>query len=257
MKHIKSKQGFTLIELLTVIAIIGILASILIPTVGKVREQARRTVDGNNIRQIGTAALIYANDNREQLPPKNLNADGLPEGTGETTDVRRYAAALAQSGGINDGYIWISSSDSGVTTASNIQQYDGSPILETRGADRVIRTGAGKFGSLTDLSFGVVSGIGMGASSRTPIAFTRGLNPNNGEWHPSAGVYGDKGGHIVYIGGNVAYYRHTKGDDGNGIFTHLTTGDQTVNILETLSSNALFHSWAAGPGIGVRSPGQG
>lgn len=60
--------AFTLIELLTVIAIIGILAAILIPTVGRVREQARTTQCLSNLRQIGTAMLLYANENRNLLP---------------------------------------------------------------------------------------------------------------------------------------------------------------------------------------------
>ena len=61
----KRLGGFSLIELLTVIAIIGILAAIIIPTVGKVRETAQRTVDSNNLREIGKAAAIYATDNRD------------------------------------------------------------------------------------------------------------------------------------------------------------------------------------------------
>ena len=61
--------GFTLIELLTVIAIIGILAAILIPVVGAVRDSARRSVCASNLRQVGIGVHMYAADNDEDLPP--------------------------------------------------------------------------------------------------------------------------------------------------------------------------------------------
>lgn len=57
-------KAFTLIELLTVIAIIGILAAIIIPTVGSVRATARSAQAVSNIKQIGMATLLYAQDNR-------------------------------------------------------------------------------------------------------------------------------------------------------------------------------------------------
>jgi prepilin-type N-terminal cleavage/methylation domain-containing protein/prepilin-type processing-associated H-X9-DG protein len=68
MHILPDRRGFTLIELLVVIAIIAILAAILFPVFGKVREKARQTSCLNNQKQIATALLIYAQDHDEILP---------------------------------------------------------------------------------------------------------------------------------------------------------------------------------------------
>ncbi len=74
-KNRSALPGFTLIELLTVIAIIGILASILIPVVGKVRDSAKASVCISNLRQIGLSAMMYALDNNDQLPDAGAGED--------------------------------------------------------------------------------------------------------------------------------------------------------------------------------------
>lgn len=64
----KKPGAFTLIELLVVIAIIAILAAILFPVFGRAREAARKTTCTSNLRQLGLAAHMYAQDNDEFMP---------------------------------------------------------------------------------------------------------------------------------------------------------------------------------------------
>ena len=60
--------AFTLVELLVVIGIIAVLIGILLPTVARAREQARRASCLSNLRQVGMAMRFYAYDNRDQVP---------------------------------------------------------------------------------------------------------------------------------------------------------------------------------------------
>lgn len=62
------RKGFTLIELLVVVAIIALLISILLPSLSRARELAKRAVCASNLRGIGQGEHIYSNDNTEWFP---------------------------------------------------------------------------------------------------------------------------------------------------------------------------------------------
>ncbi len=72
------KTGFTLIELLVVIAIIAILAAILFPVFARARENARKSSCQSNVKQLGTANMMYAQDYDERTLPYST----LPSGGG-------------------------------------------------------------------------------------------------------------------------------------------------------------------------------
>lgn len=61
-------QAFTLIELLMVIAIIGILAALLLPGLGRAKESGKATACVGNLHQIGIALQLYTQDYRNRLP---------------------------------------------------------------------------------------------------------------------------------------------------------------------------------------------
>lgn len=63
-KQRSTKRAFTLIELLTVIAIIGILSAIIIPTVGGVRQKARDVQCRSNLRQVAMGVITYATEQK-------------------------------------------------------------------------------------------------------------------------------------------------------------------------------------------------
>src|SRR5262245_16596913 len=80
------KTGFTLIELLVVIAIIALLAAILFPVFGRARESARRSSCQNNLKQLATGLLQYAQDWDEQYPASGMLSD-QPVGFGWGGDI--------------------------------------------------------------------------------------------------------------------------------------------------------------------------
>ncbi|CAA6680167.1 MULTISPECIES: type II secretion system protein [unclassified Lentimonas] len=103
-------KGFTLIELLTVIAIIGVLAGILIPTMGKVRQNAKNTRCVANLRQIGPLLELYKQDHNGSYPSPGIKQGDAGWKMWDSEDLARYIGrgkSQIESGDDNEtGTIW-------------------------------------------------------------------------------------------------------------------------------------------------------
>jgi len=87
MKRTKpTKYGFTLIELLVVIAIIALLVSILLPSLNRARELAKRAVCSTNLNGLGKALVLYNSSNDDKAPSCGGNAVIGGAGAGYDTE---------------------------------------------------------------------------------------------------------------------------------------------------------------------------
>ena len=74
----KRRNGFTLIELLTVLGVIGLLATILIPSFATVLGLSRRDACKSNLKQLVMAVVAYKDDNDDILPPHSMEVGPTP-----------------------------------------------------------------------------------------------------------------------------------------------------------------------------------
>jgi len=95
-RHFRRQRGFTLVELLVVIGIIAVLISLLLPSLNKAREAAKRTMCLSNLHQIHLMLVMYANANKDQVP---LGYSGSGTPGAEFSEGNNYFVSRKANGG--------------------------------------------------------------------------------------------------------------------------------------------------------------
>jgi prepilin-type N-terminal cleavage/methylation domain-containing protein/prepilin-type processing-associated H-X9-DG protein len=192
------RSGFTLIELLTVIAIIGILAGILIPTIGAVKRRASMVTSSSNLKQIAIAYSTFSNTGTRA----RVIAKGPWSRTNnrQANDMKDWAKVLAYHAELTDAGIWFIGSDENVSSYAgvlprSIGVKDGADFKESS-----------EWQAITEdvISYSAVVNMNANPAPSTPLVWTKGLD-KSGEWSVTSPWQG-KGGHIAFMDGHVEFF---------------------------------------------------
>ncbi len=191
------RRAFTLIELLVVIAILAILAGILFPVFAKARERARMTACASNLRQLGQAVMLYADDHDERYPFATDWADrhfpqiwsGSPEFGALLSSMPYLPDALDPY--VRNRQVWECPSDRGM----------GHDPITSMDVDvpHCYRAFGMSYSYRTELAF-----RGATISSLSHASETNLLNDANGSWHfGDTDSYGTYRYNVCYADGHV------------------------------------------------------
>ncbi|MDR0418508.1 MAG: prepilin-type N-terminal cleavage/methylation domain-containing protein [Puniceicoccales bacterium] len=211
-KSVKSRKSFTLVEIIFTISIIGILLTILLPAVHSIKLAAKKTKDISNLKKIAEAwyectinrgwmidgiddhGILKISVFMEQLAGLNKNSISdmvLNDSSVYISPGDKYASKL------NDETLTYFDSDSEKIL------YSGKLTPEAQGT---LADTNNFLGSAQQISYCFVCGLSADAPlSTTPLGFTRGLR-TDGKWDEKVGLYGSKGGYVVYCDGHVTWF---------------------------------------------------
>jgi prepilin-type N-terminal cleavage/methylation domain-containing protein len=186
---VRERRAFTLIEILAVVAIIGILAAILLPSIGRAMETARRLKDASNMRQIAIAYVSYVRDGHD----RNEIA--------QCKNVHEFANVLAKHKYLATPEVYFSETDP-LVASSHLKK----PKVIGKASDGPWRPNA----DFMKFPLSVVAIVNVSSNApetTTPILYTRGLDIDSGRWKKDA-TYGEEGGFIAFLDGHVRFFHN-------------------------------------------------
>ena len=219
------RSAFTLIELLVIIGIISILAAILLPTFAHVREMGRRAVCTSNLRQLGQAVQMYAQDYDDQFPYGGDPCDLYTSGWAGTP-FDKQVAGMQPLNDIMAPYLhtpslWRCPSDVGYTTcgsAGNVSLYASPTGYDDYGMSYLYDT----FLPLEHQTLSSVETyeVSFPHTEHSSSEITL-LSDAVGTWH-GEGLLGAQLSNVLFVDGHVAAIREARLKQLQNVrFTHL------------------------------------
>jgi prepilin-type N-terminal cleavage/methylation domain-containing protein len=180
---LKHRRGFTLVEILAVVAIIGLLASIIVPSVISSQRKAKQAIAAQNLKGIAQAFVAYG----------NVIADGGTVDEGQANSVAKFAEVLARKAKFDRADVWYIEADQRQVSGSKIPTF-------------VIEDGSNKMESARPAAWAVVVNAKRSKLSDPsyPLFWTRGLTAD-GKWNSETSPWGDEGGHIAFGDAHVKW----------------------------------------------------
>ena len=213
----KTSKGFTLVELLIVIAIIGVLASLIMPNLGSVMGKGDQVKAQNAARSISNAWIAAA---RTGTKSRMIAAK----------DIYGWAEKLARYGDMNEPTIWILDFDVAVAEKAA----EGAPmpisVINRVGTSSQLNPEFKEY----PLSWEVANRTEPNAPSGTPLVWSRGLKPN-GSWDATDGVFKDEGGIMAFTDGHVSWYASMRDEESRtGLLKIYGQTQRTYNIGQAI-----------------------